>query len=243
MPFARPAFRRFSTEFGYFSDIRKVYRCAVSVCDDQRPVVGRLVSLVVGVDLIAPVADINSALRTVRIGAGKSGSYVLKTDAVFIECLRNKFDPDRWQRAAADDDFADTLDLRQFLRQHRRCRVIQIAARHRVGSQGQDKDRRVGGIDLAVRRIGAQAGRKIGAGRIDCRLHVARRAVNVAVESELQGDARRSHRARRGHLGHVGNLAKMTFERAGDRRGDILRAGAGQGRLHRNCREIDLRKR
>jgi hypothetical protein len=37
---------------------------------------------------------------------------------------------------AADHDFTELLDLGQFLRQHRRCRVIKIAARHRIRTQG-----------------------------------------------------------------------------------------------------------
>ena len=115
---------------GYLADIRQVHRRAVAVGDDQRLVVGGLVGLVVGVDLVALVADVDAALRAVRVGAGQRGAHVLETDAVFVKRLRNEFDPHRRQRTAADDDFADAVDLRQFLRQHGRCRVIEIAAGH-----------------------------------------------------------------------------------------------------------------
>src|SRR5438045_5944196 len=44
-------------------------------------------------------------------------------------------------------------------------------------------------------------------------LHVARGAVDVAVEVELQRDARAAESARRGHLGHAGDGAERAFER------------------------------
>ena len=117
---------------GHLADIGKMHRRAVAVGDDQRLVVGGLVGLVVGVDLVALVADVDAAFRAVGVGAGKRGAHVLQTDAVFVDRLRNQIDPDRRQRTAADDDFADAFDLRQLLRQHGRCRVIEIAARQRV---------------------------------------------------------------------------------------------------------------
>jgi hypothetical protein len=47
--------------------------------------------------------------------------------------------------------------------------------------------------------------------RIDRRLHVARRTVDVAVETELQVDAHRADGARRRHFGDVGDLAEMAL--------------------------------
>ena len=228
---------------GDLADIGKMHRRAVAVGHNQGLVVNGLVGLVVGINLVALVADIDAAFRAVRIGAGQRRPHVLEADAVFVDRLRNEIDPHRRQRTAADDDFADALDLRQLLRQHGRCGVIQIAARHRVRCQGQDDDWRIGRIDLAVGRIGSQAGRQVGAGRIDRGLYVARRAVDIPVQPELQGDARRSHGRGGGHLGHVGDLPEMTLERACDGGGDVLRAGAGQGSPYRDGRKIHLRQR
>ena len=98
----------------------------------------------------------------------------------------------------------------------------------RLRRQRQDQDRRVGRIDLAVGRIARQVGRQIGARGVDRRLHVARGAVDVAVEVELQRDARLADAALRGHLGDVGDLAEMAFERLGDAGRHRLGAGAGQ---------------
>ncbi|MGY3540200.1 hypothetical protein ACVIIY_004420 [Bradyrhizobium sp. USDA 4515] len=218
-------------------------RRAIAVGHDQRLVVAGLVGLVVGVDLVALVADVDAALRAVGVGARQRRADVFQTDAVFVEGLRDQIDAHGRQRAAADHDLADALDLRQLLRQHRGGGVVEIAARQRIRRQRQDQDRRVGRVDLAVGRIAAQAGRQVGPRRIDRGLHVARRAVDVAVQPELQRDAGRAHRARRRHLGDVGDLAEMSLERTCDRGRDILRAGAGQRRLHRDGREIHLRQR
>ena len=47
------------------------------------------------------------------------------TAAIVPHTLR---DGTRGSETAADDDFADPLDLRQLLRQHRGRRVVQLAA-------------------------------------------------------------------------------------------------------------------
>ncbi len=169
-------------------------RRAIAIGHDERPVVVGLVSLVVGIDLVALVADIDAALRTMGVGVRQRGADVFETDPVFVERLRDQVDADGGQRTAAHHDLADALDLRQLLRQHRGRGIVEIATRHRIRGQRQDQDRRVGRIDLAVGRIAAQAGRQIGPRRVDRGLHVTRRAVDVAIEVELQRDPGRTDR-------------------------------------------------
>ena len=155
-----------------------------------------------------------------------------------------ELDPHRRQRAAADRDLADarrpgTASAAARSRRRRRSRPAQG-----LGGQRQDQDRRVGRIDLAIGRIGAQARRQVGARRVDRRLHVARRAVDVAVEVELQGDAGRADGAARGHLGDVGDLAEMALERRRDAGRHDLRAGAGHaGACTEMVGKVDLRQR
>ena len=55
-----------------------------------------------------------------------------------------ELDPHRRQRAAADIDLADAVDLREFLLQHGGRGVVDLAAAQRVRGQRQDQDRRVG---------------------------------------------------------------------------------------------------
>jgi hypothetical protein len=199
--------------------------------------------LIVGVDLIAAVAVVDGALRAIGIGGCQSRAHVLKADAVFEHRLRIELDADRGQRRAADDDLADAADLRELLLKDVAGGVIHLALRQRLRRHRQNEDRRVGRIDLAIGRIGLQARRQIGAGGDDGGLHVARGAVDVAVEIELQRDARLTDAALRRHFGDVGDLPEMTFERAGDAGRHRCRAGAGKLRIHRDRRIVDLRQR
>ena len=58
-----------------------------------------------------------------------------------------------------------------------------------VRGQRQNHDRRIGRVDLAIRRIARQVRRQLAARRIDGRLHVARRGIDIPVQIELQRDA------------------------------------------------------
>ena len=104
------------------------------------PILGGPRRLIVVVNLIMPVSGLDIALRAVRIGGCERRPDVFESDAVFVKCVRIEFDPHRRQRAAADDDLADPLDLRQFLRHHRGRRVIKVALELGIGGQGQDEN-------------------------------------------------------------------------------------------------------
>ena len=125
-----------------------------------------------------------------------------------------QLDPHRGQRGAADQHLPDPAQLRQLLLQHCAGRVVDLAAVSVSRGQRDDQDRRVRRVHLAVGRVGQQVGRQVGPRGVDRRLHVARGAVDVAVEAELHGDARLPDLALRRHLGHVGDLAQMAFQRA-----------------------------
>ena len=102
------------------------------------------------------------------------------------------FHAHRRSGAAADEHLAHALDLRELLRQDGGGQVIDLGHVVLVRRERQDHDGRVGGIDFAIRRIRRQVGGQIGARRIDGGLHVARCAVDVAAQIELQRDAGRS---------------------------------------------------
>ena len=82
----------------------------------------------------------------------------------------------------------------------------------------QDDRRRIGRIDLAVRRVARQVRRQLAARGVDRGLHVAGGRVDVARQIELQHDARAAQPARRRHLGHAGNAAELALERRRDGR-------------------------
>ena len=137
-----------------------------------------------------PVAILDRALGTVGIRGRQRRAHVLEADAVFVERLRTQLHTHRRQRAPAHGHLAHAGHLRELLRENRRRRVVHLSLRHRVRGQREDHDRRVGRIHLAVGRVAGQTARQQAARGIDRSLDVARGAVDVAAQVELQRDAR-----------------------------------------------------
>ena len=99
-----------------------------------------------------------------------------------------ELDANRVVATAADVDFTDAFDLRQFLSQHGGGGVIQFGG-GRCPTKRVDQDRRRGGVELAVGGIARdEVGRS--ARGLDRSLDVVRGAVDVATDTELQIDAR-----------------------------------------------------
>ena len=94
-------------------------------------------------------------------------------------------DPHGRLLAAADEDLADAVDLRDLLGQHAVGGVEHLRERQRPRLQRQDQDRRVGRVDLAVVRQARQVGGQLATGGVDGGLDVTRRRHHVAVEVEL----------------------------------------------------------
>jgi hypothetical protein len=225
------------------ADVGELDPRAVAIRDDQILVLVRDARLIVGVELIALTVTFDGAFGAVGVRRGERGPYVFEADAVVIERCWIQLDAHRRIGRTVDVDLADARQLRQRLREDRRGQIVELRARQRVRGERENQDRRVGGIDLVIGRIAAQAGWQIGARGIDGRLHVARRAVDVAIQTELQRYARGTHRALRRHLRHVGNLSEVPFKRTRDAVGHRIGTRARQARLHGNSREVDLRQR
>ena len=79
--------------------------------------------------------------------------------------------------------------------------VVEVSPSCRIG----------GSAGFTLRQYGfcGRFGRKLAARRVDGRLHVARRRVDVAVQIELQRDAGRAERARRRHFVHARRCARI----------------------------------
>ena len=129
---------------------------------------------------------------------------------------------------AADRDLGDAGDLADVLVQDILGVIVDLGQRHRVGGQGEDQDRRIRRIDLAVGRRRRQVLRQLAARRIDRRLDVLRRAIDIARQIELDRDRAVAERAARGHLRDARDLPELPLQRLGDRGGHDLGAGAGQ---------------
>src|SRR5207302_440729 len=167
-------------------------------------------------------------------------AYVLEADAVLVQGRRVQLHPDGRERAAPHEHLADTLDLGELLLKDRRGGVVHLALAQGVGGEGQDENRRVGWIDLAVRGVAGQVRRQVTPCRVDRRLDVAGGAVDIPVQVELQDDAGRSEVAGRRHLGYARDAAELAFEGGGHRRRNGLGARPRQTRRDRDRGELHL---
>jgi hypothetical protein len=182
----------------HLGHVGKPHRRAVAPGDDHGRVVGGAARRRLGVDLQPPVAALDRALGPIGVRGLDRGAHVLAADAVAVEGEGQQLDPHRRQGAAADLDVADALDLRQPLADDVRHGVVDLPRRQRLRGQRQDDHRRIGRVGLAIGRVRAQGRRQVDARGVDRRLHLARRAVDVAREVELQADAGAADLARRG---------------------------------------------
>ena len=85
-----------------------------------------------------------------------------------------------------------------------------------------------GAVELAVGGIAGQRRGQVGVRGDDGRLHVARRAVDVAVDAEGQLNVRRADAAGRRHVVDVGDGAEMPLQRRRDGARHDLGTGARQ---------------
>ena len=225
-------------------DVVEPHRRAVAIRDDQRPVLLGLVELVGRRQRPLPIAVGDVPLRAIRVRGRQRRANVLERQAERVQRGRVDLDAHGRQRAAADVDLADALDLRQLLRQHARRDVVQARlVSVELAREREDHDRRVGRVHLAVARVVRQVRRQLAARGVDRGLHVARRRIDVAAQVELHRDRRRAQRARRRHLRDARDLAELLFQRRRDARRHRLRARAGQAAVHADRRELDGRQR
>ena len=227
----------------HLRDIAETHRGAVVIADDERDVFARAHGLVVVLDLPALVARLERALGAVGVGGGDRRAHRLGVDPVAVHRGEVELDAHRGEGAPADSDVADALHLQQLLREHGGRPVVHLAAGERLGGEPEDHDGRVRRVHLAVVGIARERRRQQRARGVDRRLHVARRAVDVAAQVELERDVRRAERARGGHLGDRGDAPERALERGGHRGGHGLGARAREPGVHRDGREVHLRER
>ena len=172
---------------------------------------------------------------------GNRGAHLLERDSGRGD--RAGIDPHAHRRllGAAHRHVGDARHLRDALRHHGVGRVIDRARRHGLRGQRQDQHRRRGRVGFAERRDRRQVARQVGERGVDRGLHVARRAVDLAVEVELHRDAGRAERRHRGDLGHARDGAEIALERRRDRRRHDGGIGARPARRHADGRQLHVR--
>ncbi len=142
-----------------------------------------------------------------------------------------------------DLHLAHAVQLAQALRQDGVGRVVHLRRRQRGGGQRQRQDRRVGRVELAVVRPRRQVGRQVGGRGVDRRLHVVRRALDIAVDVELDHDRGRADRAGGGDLRHPRDLPQAPLQRRRDGGRHRLRIGAGPAGEHHDGGDVHRRQR
>ena len=136
----------------------------------------------------------------------------------------------------------DAADLRDALRDARLRVLVERPRRQRRRRDDEVENRLIGRVDLRERRRRRHALRQQAARLRDRALHVHRRAVEAAVQLELERDLRRAERVDRRHRLEAGDRRELILERRRDRRAHRLRARAGQLRRDEQRREVDVRQ-
>jgi hypothetical protein len=212
---------------GDLGHIGQEYRRAVAVGDHHRAVLLGRAQLIVGVDHVGSARRIDIALRALDVGRDDRAAQVLQVEPIGGKRLGVRLHAHGGSLAARKRDQANAGHLRDLLRKPRIGEVLDLRQRQHGRRQPQRQDRRIGRIDLAVHGRGRQIIRQqVGSG-IDCGLHALLGHVERHFEVELQGDHRGAAGAGRRHLLEPRDLAELTLQRRGDRRGKHLGAPAG----------------
>ena len=224
------------------ADVAHAHRRPVAIGDDDVvPVLG-LGQLVVVLDGEGLLRTDERALGAVDGRDADLRAHVLELQPLFDELRRIDLDADGRRLLAADAHEGDARDLAEVLGEDVFGGVVDVDDRRDVRLDGQDEDRRVGRVDLAIGRRARQILRQLPGGGVDRGLDVVGGGVDVAVEIELDGDRRRAERTRRRHLRDAWNLRDLPFERLRDRGRHRVRGSARQRSRDGDGRKVDLRQ-
>ena len=210
---------------------------------DDVGVLVRLGELIVGVNRVSPLLRVDRTFGRVDRGADQHGPHILHREAHRREFRRIHLHPDSALLLARDKHLRHACQLRYLLRQHGVGVIVHLDQRQRVGIHRQNQDRCFRRVHFVVVGGRWQIFRQLPAGRVDRRLNIARRRVDVAVEVELDGDLGRTLHADRRHLRDAGDLRELPLQRLRHGGGHGFGAGAGEFGVHVDGRKIDARQR
>ncbi len=224
------------------TNVAHAHRRPIAISDDDVvPVLG-LGQLVVGLDGEGLLGTDQRAFGAVDGRDADLRAHVLELQPLFDQFGGIDLDPYGRGLLAADPHEGDARDLAQVLGEDIFGGVVDVDHWRDVRLNGQDEDRRVGGVDLAIGRRTGQILRQLPGGGVDRSLDVVGGGVDIAVEIELDGDRRHAERARRRHLRDARNLRDLAFERLGDRGRHRIRRSARQRSRDRDGWKVDLRQ-
>ena len=120
--------------------------------NNQRLIFSGSFQFVIGLDLPAVGAIFQCALRFTHVGIADGSAYVVQRDALIKQRLRIQPDAYGGQRAAANIDITDTVDLRNRRSQLRRGEIVQFTLRISIGRQREDHNWRIRRVRFAIGR-------------------------------------------------------------------------------------------
>src|SRR5208283_869216 len=192
-------------------DVGKANGGAFVVADDDGFEILGVRNLIVGDDVCRCDAISDLTFGEVGVLQTQHGLNVRHGQTVAGELGGVHFDANGWERAAAGTDLTHALNLRELLLNYGGGFVVELVGAVFVGSEADDHDRGVGGIDFAIGGIGREVCGEIGAGGVDGGFDVASGAIDVAGEIELDGYGGCSEAAGGSHFGDAGDVAELAF--------------------------------
>src|SRR5262249_34983670 len=201
-----------------------------------------LADLVIGRDRERRLRGVERALGGIGCRGNQGRAHLFEGKACSGELGRVHLNPDRWLAVATDRNAGDARHLRDCRDPEVAGLVLNLRERLRLRAHREGEDRRIGRIDLPIRRGRRHRLRERPAGSGDRRLHVLGRQIDVTIKIELNDNLGCAERAERGELGHTGYLRELTLERGGDCGRHGLCARPCKRRLNLDRRKIDLRQ-
>ena len=177
------------------ANVAHANRRAVAIRNDDVVVRGGFGQLIVVDDGEALLSAQHGAFGRVHRRADQRRAHVLHRQPAGRQLGRIDLHADGRPLLSADGHQGHAGNLRDLRRDHVLGKIVDLGQRQGAGISRHDQDRRVGGVHFLIGRRRGQILREKRAGGRDCCLHVARGAVDVAIEVELQRNDRRAERA------------------------------------------------
>src|SRR3989441_630140 len=196
----------------HLADVLETHGRAVAVGYDEGSERGRVLELPVRLHRVGAVRAPQHARRQVDVAGVDRARHLVDPQRAAGQGLGIELDAHGVLGGAVHVDLRHAADRGQALRDERLGVLVQSGQRQRPRAQRVVDDRLVGWIHLLVGRR-QQAARELAQSLGDRRLHVLRGGVDIAVQGELQRDARAAEARRRGHLVHAGDGRELFLER------------------------------
>ena len=206
-------------------DIPQAHHGTVCVPDHQCPVFRRTAQWVGDLYLPALRPLFNHPQGAQGVTAGNRTPHIVQRDAVVQQGPGLQLHPHRRQGRAIHRHLPHPGDLCQLLGQDGRAGVVEFTGGEVRRTQGQTHDRRLGRINLAILRVAGHPRGQLAAHRVDRRLHLPRRRVDIAVHFKHQRHLGRALTAGGGQRGHPGNTAQRALQGGGHGAGHAFGAG------------------